>query len=375
MASNIVLPCIIVQALIALYLFNTLKLKDDFEKKLNVILVILIFHLAIKFFILAVLRNHFLYNNNATGFGLSYGPLLYIMARTYVRHPMSIRSALLHMLPFLLLTFIYFIHGVGYLLHVTPGTFAALYADFYQILMAASLVIYPLMTIKLLHRFISGKTGWKEYKVNLLLSMSYVMMSGVTAGVVVALIHILTTGNTDFDLRLIPYLSLAVLPVLILRYKMKSVTSKPVALQQPFEITNHEPERHYKKSAVDVQMMDQYEITLKRFMEKTKIYLEAEISLEALSAKVKIPKHHLTQLLNERFKKNFYVFINEYRINEAIKKLEDPKAEENILSLAYDCGFNSKSSFNNYFKKITGVTPTMYRKKLEETFSNSEVSS
>jgi AraC-like DNA-binding protein len=74
-------------------------------------------------------------------------------------------------------------------------------------------------------------------------------------------------------------------------------------------------------------------------------------------------RHHLTQLLNEKVEKNFYTFINEYRIGEAIDRLNDPSLQVNILSLAFDCGFNSKSSFNNYFKKITGHTPTSYRKQ------------
>jgi AraC-like DNA-binding protein len=74
-------------------------------------------------------------------------------------------------------------------------------------------------------------------------------------------------------------------------------------------------------------------------------------------------RHHLTQLLNEKLEKNFYSFINEYRIGEAIDRLNDPALQVNILSLAFDCGFNSKSSFNNYFKKITGSTPTAYRKQ------------
>jgi AraC-like DNA-binding protein len=137
----------------------------------------------------------------------------------------------------------------------------------------------------------------------------------------------------------------------------------PPVLNIPVIIEEKQPERHYKKSALDTPMMDEYEHALVNFMRKTKIYLEAEISLEGLSAKVNIPKHHLTQLLNERFKKNFYAFINEYRIAEAIEKLKDPDTDDSILSLAYDYGFNSKSSFNNYFKKLTGATPSMYRKE------------
>src|SRR2546430_450943 len=100
MISSIVLSCIIIQTAVALYLFNSLTLKDEFEKKLNAILVILVFHLGTKLFILTVLKNSFLYHNNATGFGLSYGPLLFITVRSYIKRPLALRAVLLHLLPF-----------------------------------------------------------------------------------------------------------------------------------------------------------------------------------------------------------------------------------------------------------------------------------
>src|SRR5215467_9445730 len=114
MIDTIILSCIIVQAVVALYLFNTMKLKDDFEKQLNAILIILIFHLCTKFFVLTVLKNSFLYNNNATGFGFAYGPLLFILSQSYIKLLLSRRSVFIHMFPFLLFTLAYFINGIGY---------------------------------------------------------------------------------------------------------------------------------------------------------------------------------------------------------------------------------------------------------------------
>ena len=366
MISTIVLSCIIVQITVALYLFNCLQLKDDFEKKLNAILIVLVFHLGTKFFILTVLKNTFLYHNNATGFGLAYGPLLYIMARSYVKQALPFRSILLHLLPFSLCTLAYFIIGAGYVLKIIPGHFVTIYAPGYQCLATLSLCIYPIVTYNILHKYASNKNPLQQYKERLLTQMAYVLLAGVLLGTIVACIHLAHHGTVDFDLRLIPYICLAAWPVLIVRYKMVSATA-PAPVFVPIAVLPQEnqkqPEKQYRKSALDKQMMDQYEMLLRKFMGKSKIYLETEISLEGLSASVNIPKHHLTQLLNERFKKNFYVFINEYRINEAIEKLKDPGTGDSILSLAYDCGFNSKSSFNNYFKKVTGYTPSMYRKE------------
>src|SRR5258705_9829479 len=117
MISIITLSCVIAQTLIAIYLFNILKFKDDFEKTLNAILVILFFHLGTKFFILVILKDPFLYDHNASGFELSYGPLLYIAAHIFTRNQLPMRSVLFHIARFVLCTLIYFVNGVAHLFH------------------------------------------------------------------------------------------------------------------------------------------------------------------------------------------------------------------------------------------------------------------
>ncbi len=67
--------------------------------------------------------------------------------------------------------------------------------------------------------------------------------------------------------------------------------------------------------------------------------------------------------INIEFNKNFYNYINYHRIRYAEKFLKDHnKKDETILTIAYNSGFQSKTSFNNYFKKINGMTPSEYRK-------------
>jgi len=280
------------------------------------------------------------------------------------------------MIPFVICTLIYFINGAGYLFHTISPGFINDYSFVYQWFVAASLLIYPLLSLLILRNKNYIPLVSEIFQLNLLKNIAVVMLVGIIAGLSTALIHYIKTGYHDFDIRLIPYICLAVIPILILRYKMqalvspvvKTVTEEQLVPASEESITSSE--KRYKKSALDEQMMDQYEVSLTKFMQKSKIYLEAEVSLEELSDKTKIPKHHLTQLLNERFGKNFYTFINEYRIGEALEKLKSPDIDISILSLAFDCGFNSKSSFNNYFKKVTGLTPSAYRK--EQNFQLSE---
>jgi AraC-like DNA-binding protein len=66
-------------------------------------------------------------------------------------------------------------------------------------------------------------------------------------------------------------------------------------------------------------------------------------------------------MLNEHFHKNFSDYINSLRIEEAKKILQDPANNKTILEILYETGFNSKASFNAYFKKETGLTPTEFK--------------
>jgi len=365
MISIIAISCILAQTAIAIYTFNILRLKDGFEQLLNILLVILFFHLGTKLFILIALKDSFLYSHNATGFGLSYGPLTYLTALTLLHRRPSIRSICGHMLPFSLFTLLYFTGCAGYLFHILPAGFITGYAQWYHWLVISSLFIYPAAVLQLLYKSASGEAQPPAAGTKLLKQMACIMLIGVALGLSTTTLRIIRTGLYDFDLRLIPYICFTPLPFMILRYKIRTVqqTEDDPAGKNAIPVASILPkEKQYKKSALDDQMMYQYELSLIQFMEKSKIYLEAGVSLEVLSEKCRIPKHHLTQLLNEKFEKNFYTFINEYRINEAIEKLKNPDIEVSILSLAYDCGFNSKSSFNSYFKKVTNLTPSAYRK-------------
>ena len=74
-------------------------------------------------------------------------------------------------------------------------------------------------------------------------------------------------------------------------------------------------------------------------------------------------KCRLSELINRAFNQNFFDFINSYRIEEAKKMLTyDSDERRTVLEVLYDSGFNSKSAFNNAFKRNTGITPTEYRK-------------
>ncbi len=103
---------------------------------------------------------------------------------------------------------------------------------------------------------------------------------------------------------------------------------------------------------------------LLNYMEEKKPFLNTELTLEELSSKINVSKYDLTFLLNNYIGKNFFTFINEYRLRTTIEKLESKEYDHlTIISIAYDSGFNSKSTFNNLFKQHTGLTPSQYKTK------------
>ena len=117
----------------------------------------------------------------------------------------------------------------------------------------------------------------------------------------------------------------------------------------------------YKTTSIASFDIEELSNKLKIFMEKEKPYLDPKISLAQLAQSLDLNTHLLSRVINERFVKNFFEFINTYRVEE-FKNLVSKSENKNytLLSIAYDSGFNSKTTFNTAFKKITKQTPKEY---------------
>ena len=96
-------------------------------------------------------------------------------------------------------------------------------------------------------------------------------------------------------------------------------------------------------------------------MEQDRLFLDNNLSLPTLAYKLGISIHDTSYLINRLTNGNFYIFINQYRIEEAKKLLTSDQIKElNMLGIAFAAGFNSKTAFNTAFKKQTGISPTAY---------------
>ena len=102
---------------------------------------------------------------------------------------------------------------------------------------------------------------------------------------------------------------------------------------------------------------------LDELMNHEKPYLDNELTLPKLAHLFQTNTHQLSYLLNNGFKENFYDYVNRHRVEESKKLLMDKKfAHLSMVGIAYEAGFNSKTTFNTAFKKFTGYTPSEYKK-------------
>ena len=113
-------------------------------------------------------------------------------------------------------------------------------------------------------------------------------------------------------------------------------------------------------SAADRKLLD----ALMRLISDDRIYRHEGITIGTLATKLAVPEYRLRRLINQRLGyRNFNVFLNNHRIEEAKAALADPsQAEVPVITIAMDAGFQSLGPFNRAFKATTGVTPTEYRR-------------
>jgi AraC-like DNA-binding protein len=102
---------------------------------------------------------------------------------------------------------------------------------------------------------------------------------------------------------------------------------------------------------------------VRQHMQEHQTYLDNQLTLTRLAEVVGISTHHLSEVLNQHEGKNFYRFVNEYRINYICEKMKNDK-EIKILDLAMSAGFSSRSTFNAVFKQFVKLTPSQYREQL-----------
>lgn len=115
----------------------------------------------------------------------------------------------------------------------------------------------------------------------------------------------------------------------------------------------------YARSALPQERQVEIAARLDTAMRAQALYRDPLLSLSALAAKVGITPNHLSQALNEHLGQSFFDYVNRWRVEEAIGRIK--AGDEPILTIAYDVGFNSRSTFNAAVKKHSGQPPSAFR--------------
>jgi AraC-like DNA-binding protein len=137
-------------------------------------------------------------------------------------------------------------------------------------------------------------------------------------------------------------------------------------LTQPYILINEQEAINKKKYSYSNLTKNEASKSLNRlllYLKSEKPFIDPNLTLKDLARKTNIQQRYLSQIINEYMHQNFHDFINHYRIEFASQMLCLEK-DKSILDIAYDSGFNSKSSFNTEFKKNMHMTPSQYRKRI-----------
>jgi AraC-like DNA-binding protein len=123
------------------------------------------------------------------------------------------------------------------------------------------------------------------------------------------------------------------------------------------------PAPRYERSGLSPREADELKARLLALMERDRPYRQSELTLGELAERLGTTPHRLSEVLNAQLALSFYDFINGYRVRDVQERLVGPDgARLTYLTLALEAGFASKSTFNAAFKKLTGTTPSAYRR-------------
>ncbi len=150
---------------------------------------------------------------------------------------------------------------------------------------------------------------------------------------------------------------------LILDVDEKSTAVAVKEADQQKEPVRFEQHAKYEYSSLDEQSIVRYKNLLVDYLEGEKSFADPDLKLQDLADHLGIPSYQVSQVINTELQQNFYDLVNSSRVGEAKRRLADPEENQTtITAIAYDVGFNSKSTFNAAFKKHTNMTPSQFRR-------------
>lgn len=308
----------------------------------------------------------------------TYGPLLMLYAKWMTTEKPHFNPRYLwHFAPFLIFliaTLVFIDQRVmqgtdGFLVRDRFVSFRIVYAiTFFVSITAYSVATFVIISKhqKRLKQLVSYSTG--RITLQWLLGLSITFYAGYVIMFIFGGIDIMT-GFMPFDPYEISFIGLTILTFLfgVFGFNQPVIFEEVVRYTEngAFENIPEVDSVKYQRSGLKKKDIKGYVEKVDQHMIVSKPYLDRELTIYDLSRQLQIPRHILSEIINEHMGKNFYNLVNDYRVEEVKKRLEsDDYRNLTILAIAFDSGFNSKSSFNTIFKEKTGSTPSEYLKTI-----------
>jgi len=359
------------QALVALWLL-IVKEKKALSSDLFIFLLSAIaVHLTIKFVIFRFIPDESIRQQMNTFISVCYGPLIYLYTLTKTKKDFSLPQKWFIFIPLFVLMIAYFtISCVFIILNKVNHHLLDSYNNLSLGLIFTVNLYYPLKSILIIRKSNILNSDKSEYNVILRISSCILIMESLVI-VSKALLQFYPESNemVNLVLRSISYFILLIICLLIIRKNFSSGPANTEESNVPLEINNNDDsDRKIIINTVDydLKFKDIWH-KLDDLVSKKQLFRDCDLTLDSLALKTEINKYQISEMLNSYKNKPFYRYINEYRIEYFKNNVElsiERNENINFLSLAYDAGFKSKSSFNRYFKEITGKTPSEYYKDL-----------
>ena len=298
------------------------------------------------------------------------GPLAYLYVRACTQKGFEFRLILfLHFIPFL---FDIFYHLPFFM---QPGAEKIAYAETFRktgdiaehplwlALKAVSMIVYFIISARIILQYRKHLTNTVStidaYFHRWLLIFIFTLTIPFLGLIGYAITKFNGTGIFGVAVTLFPFILAIYFATLI-----KPELFHAFPHQMPIPESEEAEKQRYERSSLKEVQKDKYLEKLVNYVVAEKPYRASDLTLAQLAEQVDIAPNYLSQVINEKLKVNFLDFINGYRVKAAQDMLTNPKfSHYTILSIAYDAGFNSKSTFYAAFKKITGMTPSAYRKQ------------
>lgn len=299
-----------------------------------------------------------------------FGPLLffYILSQISVDFKFQKRH-FFHLLPFLAVAFHRIFSQPENIEFIESGS-QNMNNAIYQVLMLISIVIYWIVSVRLLihhQQNIPNNFSYKSERLSLNWTWVVVFVN-ILIFIVSFLSPFLGSLFKNIEPQWLFHFNFALFSYLLILFGLIQPVifhqNKSIDIQSDIVVN---PIKKYQRSGLSEIELEEFSKKIDFYFKEQKPFLNPEFDLQRMSEDLQLSRQNLSQVINEKLHKNFYRLANEYRVEEVKRKIKDINFNHlSFLGIALESGFKSKASFNRVFKEITDETPSDYKSKIEQ---------